>query len=185
MKLLLEILGATARDIICPKALCSAAPRENRSLNVVSNSVDQYDGSTPTRKLIGLERPACFVIDSYRTGADVIAFRVSKGADRAARARSIFHGFWSPRRGVWRARKTGGALAVFHEVQRRRETEYIDAYYVAVLLEALGEHDQAFEESERARREGSYMSLFTAVNPKADGLKLTPDSPAYATGCQA
>ena len=63
------------------------------------------------------------------------------------------------------------ALAIFHEVQSRRDTEYVDAYYVAVLLEALGEHDQAFEELERACRERSYMSLFAAVDPKADGIK--------------
>ena len=66
------------------------------------------------------------------------------------------------------------ALAIFDDVQRRREAEYVDACYVAVLWEALGEHDQAFQELERACQERSYMLLFAAVDPKADGLKADP-----------
>lgn len=63
------------------------------------------------------------------------------------------------------------ALAILQEMSLRRDTEYVDAYYVAVLWEALGEHDQAFHELERACQERSHMLLFTAVDPKADGLK--------------
>ena len=66
------------------------------------------------------------------------------------------------------------ALEIFDDVQRHREAEYVDAYYVAVLWEALGEHDQAFQELERACQERSYMLLFATVDPKADGLKADP-----------
>ena len=66
------------------------------------------------------------------------------------------------------------ATAVLHQLQRNREIEYVDAYFLALLLHALGKTDEAFEELDRARDEDSYALLFVDVDPKADGLRKSP-----------
>jgi len=63
------------------------------------------------------------------------------------------------------------ALAILQHLQRNRETEYVDAYFLALVLDALGKRGEAFQELERARAENSYALLFVDVDPKADGLK--------------
>lgn len=63
------------------------------------------------------------------------------------------------------------AVAILHELQLNRDAEYVDAYFLALLLDALGRPEEAAQELDRARREGSYALLFASVDPKADGLK--------------
>jgi tetratricopeptide (TPR) repeat protein len=66
------------------------------------------------------------------------------------------------------------AEAILAELQRTRETEYVDAYHVALLLDALGRRDEAFQELERAYNEGSYALVFSALDAKADGVRTDP-----------
>lgn len=66
------------------------------------------------------------------------------------------------------------ANAILHQLRRARETEYVDAYFLALLLDALGKPEEALGELERARNEDSYALLFIDVDPKADGLRKLP-----------
>jgi DNA-binding winged helix-turn-helix (wHTH) protein/tetratricopeptide (TPR) repeat protein len=60
---------------------------------------------------------------------------------------------------------------ILDELQKLRATEYIDAYFMALLLEALGLRAKAFEELERAVEENS-AALFTLdVDPKLDPFR--------------
>jgi tetratricopeptide (TPR) repeat protein len=63
------------------------------------------------------------------------------------------------------------ALVMLQDLQRFRATEYVDAYHLALVLDALGRRDDAFEELERAYEEKSYTLLFMRVDPKADALR--------------
>jgi tetratricopeptide (TPR) repeat protein len=60
---------------------------------------------------------------------------------------------------------------ILDELQELRATEYVDAYFMALLLEALGLRVKAFEELERAVEENS-AALFTLdVDPKLDPFR--------------
>jgi DNA-binding winged helix-turn-helix (wHTH) protein len=63
------------------------------------------------------------------------------------------------------------AISVLDGLCRNREIEYVDCYHLALLLNALGKRDEAFEELERAYREKSYALAFAGLDPKADGLR--------------
>src|SRR5262249_48569353 len=49
-----------------------------------------------------------------------------------------------------KAGRTSEAALVLEEVEQIRKTNYVDAYYLALLLDALGMRDAAFAELERA-----------------------------------
>jgi DNA-binding winged helix-turn-helix (wHTH) protein len=66
------------------------------------------------------------------------------------------------------------ALATLDELQRLREREYVDAYFVALLLDALGRRDDAFAELERARRENSASLFQLDVDVRGEGLRTDP-----------
>ena len=66
------------------------------------------------------------------------------------------------------------AAAILADLQRIRENQYVDAYHIALLLDALGKRDEAFQELERAYEEGSYALLFAGLDAKADGLRSDP-----------
>jgi DNA-binding winged helix-turn-helix (wHTH) protein/Flp pilus assembly protein TadD len=66
------------------------------------------------------------------------------------------------------------ALAALFELQDLREREYVDAYYMALLMDALGKRDQAFAELERARRENSATLFQLNVDPRGEGLRKDP-----------
>jgi DNA-binding winged helix-turn-helix (wHTH) protein len=66
------------------------------------------------------------------------------------------------------------ALEILEQLHHLRESEYVDAYQMALLYDALGRHEQAFQELERALEENSYTLLFLKVDPKADGLRRDP-----------
>lgn len=63
------------------------------------------------------------------------------------------------------------ALRILDELQRARENEYIDAFQIGLLLDALGRREEAFQELERAFDEKSYTLLFLNVDAKADPLR--------------
>ena len=70
--------------------------------------------------------------------------------------------------------RKGEARTIWAKLQRIREKEYLDAYHVALLLDALGRREEALQEMERALEEKSYTLLFSRVDPKADALRSDP-----------
>ena len=66
------------------------------------------------------------------------------------------------------------AAAMLADLQRIRENHYVDAYHMALLLDALGKRDEAFRELERAFEENSYTLLFAGLDAKADELRSDP-----------
>ena len=73
--------------------------------------------------------------------------------------------------GLARAGRRNDALAVLKELERRRASEYVDAYYMALLRDAVGRRDEAFEELARACEEGSTALSILDVDPKMDPLR--------------
>jgi tetratricopeptide (TPR) repeat protein len=65
----------------------------------------------------------------------------------------------------------GEASAILDGLLRDRETEYVDGYHLGLLLEALGRRKKALGEMERAYEEMSYALMFSALDPKADGIR--------------
>jgi len=63
------------------------------------------------------------------------------------------------------------AQKILAELVQVRKTQYMDAYYMAVLMDALGDRDQAFQELERAYHEKSAVLFMLDVDPKLDGLR--------------
>jgi DNA-binding winged helix-turn-helix (wHTH) protein len=66
------------------------------------------------------------------------------------------------------------ALRILEDLQRARQDEYLDAFQLGLLLDALGRRDEAFIELERAFEEKSYTLLFLNVDTKADPLRADP-----------
>jgi DNA-binding winged helix-turn-helix (wHTH) protein len=67
--------------------------------------------------------------------------------------------------------RTDDAHAILDELEHRRETEYADALYVAVLRDALGERAEAFKEIERAYDENSAFLYSIQLDPKMDPFR--------------
>lgn len=63
------------------------------------------------------------------------------------------------------------AEAILEELDEMRATEYMDPYYMALLLEALGRRDDAIEELGRAIEENSATLYMLDVDPKMDTLR--------------
>ena len=63
---------------------------------------------------------------------------------------------------------------ILEELQLRRQTEYVDAYYMTLLLEALGKRADAFRELERAVEENSAALYILDVDPQMDSLRGEP-----------
>jgi tetratricopeptide (TPR) repeat protein len=76
--------------------------------------------------------------------------------------------------GVARSGRRAEALEIFKELERRRVAEYVDAYYMALLCEALGRHEDAVRELERACEEGSTALPILEVDPKMEPLRASP-----------
>jgi tetratricopeptide (TPR) repeat protein len=70
--------------------------------------------------------------------------------------------------------RAGEAHTILEEVRKIRETEYIDAYYVALLHDSLGRRDLAFQELERAYDENSVPLCLLDVDAKMDSLRQDP-----------
>ena len=75
-------------------------------------------------------------------------------------------------------RRSEEALEILSTLQGIRETEYVDAYHVALLFEALGRRNEAFDELERAVEENSATLCFLDVDPKIDSLRSDPRFPS-------
>jgi DNA-binding winged helix-turn-helix (wHTH) protein/Flp pilus assembly protein TadD len=63
------------------------------------------------------------------------------------------------------------ASKILEELNQIRAATYVDAYYMALLLDALGNRDAAFQELERAAEENSTMLYILDVDPKLDSLR--------------
>ncbi len=63
---------------------------------------------------------------------------------------------------------------VAEDLVETRLTEYVDAYYVALLLDALGHRDDALSELERAVEENSATLYMLDVDPKLQPLRTDP-----------
>jgi tetratricopeptide (TPR) repeat protein len=66
------------------------------------------------------------------------------------------------------------AVAILAELTQIRKTQYVDAYFMAVLMDALGDSDQAFQELERAYHEKSPLLFALRVDPRLDNLRPDP-----------
>jgi DNA-binding winged helix-turn-helix (wHTH) protein len=66
------------------------------------------------------------------------------------------------------------AIEIFENVEQFRKTDYADAYYVALLYDALGMRDHAFRELDRAVEEHSITLCLLDVDPKMDALRQDP-----------
>jgi DNA-binding winged helix-turn-helix (wHTH) protein len=62
------------------------------------------------------------------------------------------------------------ATAILSELEQLRRTEYVDAYFLALLNDALGRHDDAMRELERAVEENSCMLFMLDVDPRMESL---------------
>jgi DNA-binding winged helix-turn-helix (wHTH) protein/predicted Zn-dependent protease len=67
--------------------------------------------------------------------------------------------------------RSAEALEILSHLQRNRNSEYVDAYHLAFLLEALGRRDEAFQELERAYVEKSPTMVWLDVDTKSDTLR--------------
>ncbi|HUI76806.1 MAG TPA: tetratricopeptide repeat protein [Bryobacteraceae bacterium] len=63
------------------------------------------------------------------------------------------------------------ARAILDDLEKMRASEYVDAYFIALLHSALGDRDAAFREMERAVEEESPNLNFLDVDPKLDSLR--------------
>jgi len=66
------------------------------------------------------------------------------------------------------------ALEILQELEGRRATEYVDGYFQALLLHALGRKDEAFQELKRACDENSAALFVLDVDPRMDPLRVDP-----------
>ncbi len=70
--------------------------------------------------------------------------------------------------------RAGEASKILEELNQIRAATYVDAYYMALLLDALGNREPAFQELERAAEENSTMLYILDVDPKLDSLRDDP-----------
>lgn len=73
--------------------------------------------------------------------------------------------------GLARAGRTGEAHKVLLEIERLRAAEYVDAYSMALLHEAMGDREGALQELARAFEEGSTVLPILDVDPRMDRLR--------------
>jgi tetratricopeptide (TPR) repeat protein len=63
------------------------------------------------------------------------------------------------------------AAKILEELKQIRGATYVDAYYMALLLDTLGNPDEAFAELRRAVEENSTMLYILDVDPRLDSLR--------------
>jgi tetratricopeptide (TPR) repeat protein len=63
------------------------------------------------------------------------------------------------------------ATRIWEELQTTRKANYVDAYYLAPLLHALGKQKEAFRELDWAYAESSTALYMLDVDPRMDGLR--------------
>ena len=67
--------------------------------------------------------------------------------------------------------RTSEASKILEELNQIRAATYVDAYYMALLNDALGNRDGAFQELGRAVEENSTMLYILDLDPKLDELR--------------
>lgn len=65
------------------------------------------------------------------------------------------------------------AAAILNELEVLRRKEYVDAYFMALLQDALGRRDEALRELERAIEENSAKLFMLDVDPRIESLSGT------------
>ena len=70
--------------------------------------------------------------------------------------------------------KEGEAHLILRSLEALRTSDYVDAYYLAVLYERLGQREKAFAELERAIEEKSVALCLIDVDPKMDAFRDHP-----------
>jgi DNA-binding winged helix-turn-helix (wHTH) protein len=70
--------------------------------------------------------------------------------------------------------KHAEAAAMWERLECSRDQQYVDAYYLVPLLQALGRREDAFRELERAIEENSSALYMLDVDPKMDPLRSEP-----------
>jgi DNA-binding winged helix-turn-helix (wHTH) protein len=70
--------------------------------------------------------------------------------------------------------RTTEALTVLHRIEELRESEYVDAFFMAVLRHSVGQHAEALDELERAGEENSAWLYSLNVDPKIDVFRGNP-----------
>jgi len=73
------------------------------------------------------------------------------------------------------------ARAMLEGLEALRRSEYVDAYYMAVLRSALGQHREALAELKRAADENSAWLYQRDVDPQLDPLRDRPGFPRPGT----
>jgi len=66
------------------------------------------------------------------------------------------------------------AMAFVRELEETRHSAYVDPYHFALLLDAVGKRDRAFEELYCGLRENSPLLFLLDIDPKLDGLRADP-----------
>lgn len=66
------------------------------------------------------------------------------------------------------------ATAILTTLAQVRKTQYVDAYFMAILMDALGDRDLAFQELERAYHERSGSLFALGADPRLDNLRGDP-----------
>jgi len=68
-------------------------------------------------------------------------------------------------------RRLDDAKRILGHLEQLRRTEYVDAYYMAMLRDALGQRTEAFAELERAYHENSAFLYSIEIDPKMEHLR--------------
>ncbi len=66
------------------------------------------------------------------------------------------------------------AAAILEELEQLRRIEYVDAYHMALLQDALGRRDDAIRELERSLDENSCQLFMMDVDPRMESLSRAP-----------
>jgi len=70
-----------------------------------------------------------------------------------------------------RQQRQAEALAILTQLDELRQSEYVDACFMAVLCEAVGQRERAFDELARAHEENSAWLYSLEVDPKMDPFR--------------
>jgi hypothetical protein len=67
--------------------------------------------------------------------------------------------------------RVDAARRILDDLEQLRRTEYVDAYYMAMLRDALGQRSEAITELERAHHENSAFLYSIEIDPKMESLR--------------
>jgi Flp pilus assembly protein TadD len=70
--------------------------------------------------------------------------------------------------------RTAEARAILDELETLRQTDYVDAYHMAILRRALGDTELACAETRRAVDDNSAWLFTIDVDPNMDAVRAHP-----------